>query len=432
LRNFGGLTFSAYGKQLVLPIARHYKHVGSTTRTDGRMCTDVAVKASCIKTAANGLRKHVLGNPGIPVDVKLGVAQTHVFPVGEYSCGGWGPLTKPEFDCYARAVVDVYRIVDGSVRKPPAACGQYYVFKTDAKVVSGLEVLSPMARLAVARVRIFALMLSRGQTFLLALAYEGRMSSKSWWKALVADLEWLAAGSSKLSEFRLSGVGGWLTFLCGNGPRAMCTVQAAASECCRKQEAELQAIADAGGAEAIEHLADGDAWQCTECGESLGSYQAMVAHRARSHGILRDARRKIAGATCPVCLRTFAHRSGVLNHLHKRSAICLMNLESYYQDLGQEEVAAADAKQLAAEQACRARKEAYCYTDTLCVQSEGPLWPFVIPNGHSRRSTYGKFRRMLKCRRSCREVSFEALRSLLAGRAEDVDDIPRDILEAAW
>ena len=110
----------------------------------------------------------------------------------------------------------------------------------------------------------------------------------------------------------------------------------------------------------------------------------------------------------------------------------LYYVELYYQDLAPEVVAEADAKQLAAEQACRARKEVYDYADTLCVQAEGPMKPFLIPIGHSRQSRFKKFGRMLKCRRSCREVSFQALRNVMAGIEEDVDDIPFDVLAAAW
>ena len=432
IRNLRGLGFSAYGQELILPIAKQYKHVGSTTRVDGRVCNDVAAKASSIKTSGNGLKRLFLASADIPADVKLGVARTHVFPIGEFSSGEWGPLTKPEFDCYAPSVVDIYMIVDRCERKPPAACGPEYVFKSDAKVVSDLSVLSPVARLALARIRFFALIVARRHTFLLTLAYAGRSSTKSWWRALTADMEWVVAGSGKLGELRLSGVAGWLDLFRSNGPKAMCTVQAATLECCRKQEEdERRAMAHGGGAAAA-RVADLATWQCTECGDFLNSYHAMVCHRARSHGILRACRKKIVDSTCPVCLRAFAHRTGVLNHLYKQSDICLLNVELYYRDLPPDVVAEADALQTEAEQACRARKEVYDFADTLCSQAEGPMMPFLIPCGHSRQSRFKKFRRMLRCRKSCREVSFQALRNVMAGVEEDVDDIPFDVLAAAW
>ena len=109
-----------------------------------------------------------------------------------------------------------------------------------------------------------------------------------------------------------------------------------------------------------------------------------------------------------------------------------MNLALYYDDLDPEVVAAADAKQKGEESACRARKESHAYANILCVQSEGPLRQFVIPDGHSRVSRFGKFQEMLKCKRACREVSFEALKGLLEGGTAGEDDMPLDILGATF
>lgn len=167
-----------------MPVADRYKHVGSISRTGGKVCSDLAAKLGAVRTAKQALGSFVLGNLDIPRDVRVGAAHTHVLPIGEYSSAGWGAMTEAEKRKYNREVVDVYRTIDKSGRKPPGAVANIGAIKTDAKVIADLGVLSPPARLAFARIRMFAHIVHRGQTDLLTILHEGKGATKLWIRAL--------------------------------------------------------------------------------------------------------------------------------------------------------------------------------------------------------------------------------------------------------
>ena len=84
-------------------------------------------------------------------------------------------------------------------------------------------------------------------------------------------------------------------------------------------------------------LIDSD-WSCTECNMAFESKQALITHEVRYHRRLRLARSKVGTNTCPICLRTFGSRTKVMEHLHNKSEICLVNYMLYQETLSEEEV----------------------------------------------------------------------------------------------
>ena len=145
------------------------------------------------------------------------------------------------------------------------------------------------------------------------------------------------------------------------------------------------------------------------------------------------------GRTCTVCMRVFANRSKVLEHIHNKSLICRVNLKLRNDVQSAEAVEEADARQAEAEKAASLKGEHRAYAEALGSQACGPLQKVVIPIGHSRQCGGSRLmRRLLKCRIAAREVDFQQLQSVLgigdegvAGR-EDDEDVPLDVLGAAW
>ena len=66
-----------------------------------------------MRAAGGKLKRHILANKDIALDVRVGVAATHVFPCGEFAAGTWAALTETDKRKVNRAIVDIYRIVDG-------------------------------------------------------------------------------------------------------------------------------------------------------------------------------------------------------------------------------------------------------------------------------------------------------------------------------
>ena len=146
--------------------------------------------AAIRKTGAK-LRKYILANDDIEVVVRAGVLHTHVFPVGGFASGTWSQLSSAESATHHRAIMDSYRVVDGSSRMDPGAAGELGVnIKTDRKVMKDMQVMSPHFRIVFAKIKLLTQILQRRLTGLLTLLYEGRTAQRSWITIVLADLSW--------------------------------------------------------------------------------------------------------------------------------------------------------------------------------------------------------------------------------------------------
>ena len=77
---------------------------------------------------------------------------------------------------YSRAVVDIYRVIDGSQRGPAEACGK---IKSDSKVCADLGVMAPQYRVMFARLSMLVHLVVKKQTDLLANEVQSlRMKSR--------------------------------------------------------------------------------------------------------------------------------------------------------------------------------------------------------------------------------------------------------------
>lgn len=178
----------------------------------------------------------------------------------------------------------------------------------------------------------------------------------------------------------------------------------------------------------------GEDFRCEECSLDFTSFQGLQVHNARKHGKLRWARRKVRGTTCRTCLRKFATRSKLLEHLHARITVCYVNLMLYADDLQDEVREMEDSEQCESETALRKRGLHICYREKVVRQCGGPLQAFVIPFGHSRQSRYTLSRRALKCKSMTKEVDFdkvlEALEWTDGACIQDV--VAMDVLATLW
>lgn len=133
-----------------------------------------------MRCAASKIRKHVLANGAIDVGTRLMASHSHVLSTGEYACGTWARMTGHEVSLHHRAVSDIYRMVNGSVRMEPEVAKQKGVsIKSDVKVFKSLGVMAPTHRIIFARVRILVQVLRKGRTDILTLLFEGLASKRS-------------------------------------------------------------------------------------------------------------------------------------------------------------------------------------------------------------------------------------------------------------
>ena len=169
---------------------------------------------------------------------------------------------------------------------------------------------------------------------------------------------------------------------------------------------------------------------CTLCGKDEPSYQALAAHLARTHGVLREARTRIMNGKCAVCLRNFHSRERCIEHVHKASPICLMNTLLFLPRLSPDVIAKADEEQKARGMAARARRENPVYAQQIVRQGFGPVQPFIIPIGHSRESRFKMFSDALKDPETAISADFGALKAAIKAGSmpEIVNLVPFEML----
>ena len=83
----GGVRLGRLDRELVLPIAKQYKQVGTIIRADQNMCADIVAKMSVIRVTTHKLKKRCSGIRTSVWRCGHRFWNTHVLPSGEYACG---------------------------------------------------------------------------------------------------------------------------------------------------------------------------------------------------------------------------------------------------------------------------------------------------------------------------------------------------------
>ena len=262
----GGLPFKAFGVQLILPVDDKYKHVGHWARSDMKCNTDMVGKAASIRNAGAKLKKDVLANGDIDVKTRLSVVDTHVFPTGEYGSGSWVGISTAELSIYHRAIVDTYRIVDGSSRmSPDAARAAGMAIKRDEAVLRDVGAMMPSHRLMYFRIRLFALILQRRDTRILTLLDAGGKAEKSWLRCVFADLAWVAATIPQFTELQNAAEERWVQYIVSFPKQTLEAIKAALVR-------STAAMANSpSGVPAVVAPVVGELWTCGVCGGAKSS-----------------------------------------------------------------------------------------------------------------------------------------------------------------
>ena len=356
---------------------------------------------------------------GPPKDVRLGVAHTHVIPSGDFGAGIWHTMTQADQAKVSRAITDVYRLVDGCKRAAP---GAGVAIKTDSQVVIDLQVMAPLHKILFARIRILFHIALRRRTDLLCLLHACKKDSSSWYALVKADLEVVAACTHKLSEMRGATMGAWLAYFCRNGKKALLPIK----------EAFIGMTASQSSTVAAPQGIATFSWACDLCPTQFVTRQGMIAHQVRHHLKLRVARAFVKDGRCPCCLRHFHTRTRLLDHLHKKSEICFLNVMLRLAPLTQREIEQADYVQWKSENDYRKRGLNKAHAESMVSQMFGPMQVIVVPKEHSRKNRYPLFFMALECSKAAIEVDFDLCLEAISdnGFQDPVDQVPLSVLAA--
>ena len=156
----------------------------------------------------------------------------------------------------------------------------------------------------------------------------------------------------------------------------------------------------------------------------------LLFYTPEHHLKLRVARAFVKDGRCPCCLRNFHTRTRLLDHLHKKSEICFLNVLLRLEPLSQREVEKADYVQWKSENDYRKRGVNKAYAECLVSQMYGPMQIIVVPNEHSRKSRYPLFFMALECPKAAIEVDFDLCLEALSdcGFQEPRGHVPLSVL----
>ena len=154
---------------------------------------------------------------------------------------------------------------------------------------------------------------------LLALLFAGRLASRSWIKALEADLSHIALADC-LSEFRGAPLSIWFGFFR--------TYPFQSKRVVIRAVAATNWVTPAEAATEVENST-----YCTVCGDPARDRQSLAVHMLRAHGTRRYIRSFVEGLACLVCGMTFVSRQRLVDHLAEKSQVCAHSYSLHYEPL---------------------------------------------------------------------------------------------------
>lgn len=202
-------------------------------------------------------------------------------------------------------------------------------------------------------------LLERTRADLLTLLAAGYGATRSWLRTVLTNLAWVASLSQKLALMTTTAPHEWIAMLMGQRVKSLMAIKKALIEFSAKSCAAPVALPD------VPVVGIGQIWTCSECGAEKESKQALAAHAAREHKVLREARRRVVAAYCLICPRRFNKRTKCIDHLHEKAPICRADVLLFLPISSEEEVEAANDTQREREVANRKRCEAHNYTGLL-------------------------------------------------------------------
>ena len=365
-----------------MAIASWYKHLGTALEANGDPGTEVCIRTGLMKNETFKLRKHVLGNPLLPIKHKIGILQAYINSKGTYQAGTWPTLKPHVYRKFHGAILSMYRSVVGKHSYDERE--KVSEVFSDDDVIYEFGFMCPRTMLRMSKLLFFARMVAKGATDLLQLARNSITSNdrlNTWSNSLMEDIKWISL-SPDLSSF----VGVDFTKSCDlfreNGRKFKNSI----NKYCRTPHANISCnwtTNDKLAAMCTEHVV------CRVCKKDFGTSQACGAHEFSAHGLKHPLRNHIEANTCTICLKVFDNREAAINHARYKSKICYANLIARGPRLSNAESDAIDAlDHLTHNNKVKKGKRMHT-VDKLCCFAHGPLLPVIIPEGDT--STFGKW-----------------------------------------
>ena len=282
--------------------------MGRRTVTSGGILSEMTARHATAKPVIGRLRHKFFNKTDTNRASKLMVGNSLILSKDLFGAGAWPILSSAEEHRLHSNLSAHFRMV----------LGERYV-DTEVEMLSDIELFRvhelrpPMVFLRFARLRLSVTVALKASYELLSLLYLSRGDRRSWLRAVVSDLEWMARVGSK-SAFAPQE---WFSF-CQNDPAA---ARRLIRKVCESKAALVQSVA-----EFRPSIARSTSYTC-HCGKVCKSLGGLATHKFLAHGD-RAVTAWFADASgqCACCGTKFDNRTILMAHLSRGSPLCLLNI----------------------------------------------------------------------------------------------------------
>ena len=306
-------------------LVRGYTHLGSAVDVTGNVAKDIQRRLSHAREAARPLRKHVFGCPQVPLPTRLMLFRGLVMSRLLHNVGSWVRLTQTNRQSWQGGCISLYRqLLTGK---------DVTAFFHNPDLCHKLRLPPPLDLLRLERLRLFALVASRGSLDLLRVLEASIADPGCWLTAVLEDIRWLGGlrhtpEATAMARMDISEV-----FMhCRSRPMLMRSLlrsawHTSAASCTSLDFERLTVRVQT-------------PYACRICGTVCASKRGLHAHLAAKHSLRLRGRFYARGKTCQCCSKMFSHREKLIKHLVRGSPQCLSWLRLHVQPLTMEEEAA--------------------------------------------------------------------------------------------
>ena len=235
---------------------------------------------------------------------------------GLHISGTWPALNSKEYSSFSSAISKTFR------RILPPDRGIDFSSATTAEVQDRVGHLVPMNYLRIARISLFSRICRDAQPLVLSLLWATRDAPRSWVRAVMEDLEFVAAASEKMRSYATASLADRFAYFRKNGKQGVRAICAALEE---KQCNFIHRCLP-------RHTISDESHVCNVCGDAWSTKSALAAHLYKAHRRPNEMRRYIPYPVtiCEVCLLERHSRRELVRHFVHKSPICGANIMLRY------------------------------------------------------------------------------------------------------
>ena len=287
-----------------------YRHLGSVVTCNASLLPEVRRRVGEAAAAGKPLRRHVFGNKGVPLRVRVILFRSLVLSRLLHNSGSWPPLQKGEAKVWQGGVLRLYKLL---LTGPDAAHDAHI---TAGALCQAVGLPSPVQLLHFERARLLYQLAVRDCQPVLALLEAGLGSPRCWLSAAMEGICWLSSLCPEAlpSDWRVHPLPDEvLTWIRRTGHKFGNVLKKAwGIACCQ----------DGSGLEFLFPDAVPQTAECTICGFQAVNRTGLAGHLAHRHQLRSVVRRLLLTTSCPTCCRNFHTRTRAMEHLRKNPA-CL-------------------------------------------------------------------------------------------------------------